>query len=474
MNTAPKKNRVYTAEQIAFIEHDIKSSIILKATAGSGKSQCTIERIKFLLANGVSDEKIIFFSYTKAAVEEIRSRLNNDKIKITTIHAFCQSMLGKMSKYKKVVEIYDFINWYKEKNKPKPSDSSTVKIKYYELINELYENAQYIGAEITSYKLQIAEGIKCRKPEFLNEYNKFTKETKSRDFSDMLIEINKLLKENKWLVMFRNKYDYILVDEFQDTSGIQMEILLKLNAKYYTLIGDIGQSIFGYSGANAHRVMDMLKKRRQVQEMTLSVNFRSSKSIVENSNNYSTLKATPSKQEEGLVNKKIMKFDNFLKTIDNFDEIVLLCRTNGVIREIEKEFLLRKYPMNYRNYFSASEIESIKNGNVGVATQNKLSQVVPVFSNVENLLTFIESNRNVKKFLLTIHKSKGLEFENCVVVNCFAPDLLEFNNVKNLTDEQKKKYSFDPDDEEDFESRNVFYVAITRPKNSLYFMAYKI
>lgn len=464
----------YTEEQLAFINADIKSNIILRATAGSGKTFSAVERVRYLISQGVEPSKILFFSYTKAAVEEFRNRLQNDQIKITTIHAFCQGMLAKMKKFKKVVEIYEFISWYKEKHKPKPSASNQIKIKFYELINELYENAQYISAEITAFKLQSAEGIKCKKPDFIDEYNKFKRETKTRDFSDMLIEIRDLLKENKWLVMFRNKYDYILIDEFQDTSGIQMDILLKLNAKYYTLIGDVGQSIFGYSGANAFRVMDMLKKRRKVEEMTLSINFRSSKSIVENSNNYSTLKAIPSKQEEGLVNRKIMKFDNFTKIIDNFNEIVLLCRTNNVIREIEREFLLRKYPMNYKNYLSESEIESIKKGNVSVTTQNKINYLLPTYNNVETLLEFIESNRDINKFLLTIHKSKGLEFENCVVVNCFAPDLLEYNNVKELSDEQKKKYSFDPDDEEDFESRNVFYVAITRPKSSLYFMAYKI
>lgn len=467
------KNK-YTDEQLAFINADIKSNIILRACAGSGKTFSAVERVKYLLEKGVDPSKILFFSYTKAAVEEFRSRLQNDQIKITTIHAFCQGMLAKMKKFKKVVEIYEFINWYKEKNRPKPQASSDVKIKFYELMNDMYENAQYISAEFTSFKLQTAEGIKCKKPDYFEEYNKFKKETKTRDFSDMLIEIRDLLKENKWLVMFRNKYDYILVDEFQDTSSIQMDILLKLNAKYYTLIGDIGQSIFGYSGANAYSVIDMLKKRRNVNEMTLSINFRSSKSIVENSNNYSTLKATPSKESEGVVNKKIMKFDNFLKIIDNFDEIVLLCRTNNVIKDIEREFLLRKYPLNYKNYFSESEIDGIKNGKISVATQNKITSIITSFRTVENIVEFIESNRNNKKFLMTIHKSKGLEFENCVVVNCFAPDLLELNNVKQLSDEQKKKYSFDPDDEEDFESRNVFYVAITRPKSSLYFMAYKI
>jgi ATP-dependent exoDNAse (exonuclease V) beta subunit len=127
-----------------------------------------MERIKFLLANGVPDEKIIFFSYTTAAVEEIRARLKNDAVKITTIHAFCQGMLAKMKKFKKVVEIYEFISWYKEKNKPKPNASSEVKIKFYELVNDLYENAQYISAEINAYKLQTAEGIRCKKPNFFD------------------------------------------------------------------------------------------------------------------------------------------------------------------------------------------------------------------------------------------------------------------------------------------------------------------
>lgn len=471
--TETQKN-TYTEEQLNFINADIKSSIILRAVAGSGKTFSAVERVRHLIGQGVDPNKILFFSYTKSAVEEFRSRLNDDRIKITTIHAFCQGMLAKMKKFKKVVEIYEFISWYKDKNKPLPSASSKVKAEYYELVNNMYENAQFISAEITAYKLQVSENEKCRKPRFMDEYRKFTKETKSRDFSDMLIEIRDLLKENKWLVMFRNKYDYILVDEFQDTSSIQMEILLKLNARYYTLIGDIGQSIFGYSGANAFKVMDMLRKRREVRELTLSVNFRSCKAIVENSNRYSTLKAVSTKDQEGEVQKRILKFDQFLSMVDKFDEIVVLCRTNGTIKDIERELLFRKYPINYKNIFSQTELDLIRGHKETVSTKMKVDSFMTVFDNREALLDFIEKNRSSKRHLTTIHKSKGLEYDTCVVVNCFAPDLLEYNNIRELTEEQRKKYSFDMEDEDDFEARNVFYVAITRPKTSLYFMAYKI
>lgn len=468
-----QKDNTYTEEQLSFIQADVKSNIILRATAGSGKTFCAVERVRFLLSNGVDPSKILFFSYTKAAVEEFRSRLQNDAIKITTIHAFCQSMLSKMRRYKDVVDIYEFINWYKEKHRPKSGSPSKVISDYHKKVTEMYENAHFIGSEITAYKLQSASNISCKRPDLMSEYYKFTKQTKTRDFSDMLIEVRDLLKENKWLLMFRNKYDYILVDEFQDTSCIQMEILLKLNAKFYTLIGDIGQSIFGYSGANAEEVMGMIKKRREVSEMTLSVNFRSAKSIVENSNNYSTLKAIPSKTEEGKVYRRMITFDTFLQIIDRFDEIVLLCRTNTIIREIEREMLKKKFAINYRNFLSQTEIELIKENKETISTRDKVSSVVSAFGSKESLIEFIESNRSSKKHLTTIHKSKGLEYDTCVVVNCFAPDLLEYNNI-DLTKEQRKEISFDPNDDEDFEARNVFYVAITRPKNTLFFMAYDI
>ncbi len=475
INELEQEVRKYTDEQIKVRDFDIKSNIILMAVAGSGKTTVACERVNFLISQGVDPSEILFFSYTKAAVEEFRRRLNNDKIKITTIHAFCQGMLTKMGKYKNVISIYDFIDWYKKKNKPLNTSSAKVKADYYELLADLYENAEYVSAEIAAFKLQSANGIKSKVPDMFNEYKKFAKETKSRDFADMLIEVDTALKENKWLRMFRNQYKYILVDEFQDTSITQMNILLKLNAPYYTLIGDVNQSIYGYSGANAYEVMDLLKKRRSVQEMTLSVNFRSVKCIVDNSNSYSDLKASAfNDQKPGSVSKRIIVFDKAIKILEENEEVVFLCRTNKTIKEIERDFLRRKLNFNYKNYLSLAEIDALKQSSASIGTMKKVNEVLETFGTVDNLLTFIESKRDLKKFCMTIHKSKGLEFDTCIVVNCFAPDILELNNIKNLDKEQLKRISFDPTDETDYEAKNVFYVAITRPKVNLYYMAYNI
>mgnify|MGYP000627693414 FL=1 len=100
----------YTKEQLNFIEFDGPESIILSATAGSGKTHSTVGRLNHLLANGVDPNRIIFFSFTNDAVNELRHRIDNE-VKITTIHSFTSSILGKLGKFKPIVTFYDFINW---------------------------------------------------------------------------------------------------------------------------------------------------------------------------------------------------------------------------------------------------------------------------------------------------------------------------------------------------------------------------
>jgi len=462
----------FTDEQISFIEADIKKSIILKACAGSGKTFSCIERVRFLLNNGVPPDKIIFFSYTSAAVEEFRARIKNDAVKITTIHAFCLGMLAKMQKFKKIVDIYEFINWYKEKFKPKAGSSAEVREEFFEAITRMYDDAQFIGSAITAFKLQSADGIKARLPKFYVEYKQFTKETKSRDFSDMLIEVRDLLKDNKWLRMFKNQYDYIFVDEFQDTSTIQMSILLALNAKYYTIIGDISQSIFLYSGANADAVISMLKKRRTCVDMALSMNFRSSKTIVEHANNYSDLKAVSFSQEDGAVHRHIILFDDLFGIIKKHPEVAILVRNNSMIKEIEKRMLLRKQPMRYFNYITAQECDDLKKAKERPSTKKKIKALLPVYKSVDNVLEFIEMHKECKTFATSIHKSKGREFPITVIVYCVSPELLTYNNLTELDEETFNKISFNPEGTslEDFEAKNVFYVAVSRAKHELYFM----
>ena len=460
----------FTEEQLKFVSYDGEKSIVLAATAGAGKTYSCVQRLKELLKRGVDPSKIIFFSFTKAATEELQKRIGDSEIKITTIHAFCLGILAKVGKFKNIATFYDFIQWFQDKYKPGPSSSSDERDFYYDTIGTLYEESDYLSSAIAAFKLQSADGIKSLVPSYIVEYNKFMRESRSRDFSDMLIEVRDLLREDKWLKMFRNQYDYIFVDEYQDTSTIQLQILLSLNAKYYYMIGDRNQSIYGYSGANCGLLESMLKDRRETIEMTLSINFRSDTSIVKNSNNYSSLKAVANSKEEGYVDDKLMmKMDELVEVLQFPEEVAVLVRTNDVIKKFELFLLKRKVPMRYFNYITHTDVKNFNKGEVHNTLKAKLAKLKDYFDNDRDIIHFIERNKNSNKFITTIHKSKGREFETCVVVNSIAPNMLE---QYALSKKQLEKISFDPTDEENIEPRNIHYVAVSRSKHKLYFMVW--
>lgn len=473
MTSEVEVKKEFTEEQKNFIEADVNASIILTATAGSGKTTVCCERVKFLLSKGISPDKVLFLSFTTSAVKTFKERLNNDAVKVTTIHALCLSMLSKMGKFKKVVDIYDFIRWYQDRYKPHYSASSESKDAFYSIMNNLYEDAQFISSEISAFKLQNADGIKSKIPDWYNEYKKFTIESRSRDFSDMLIEVRNLLKVDKWLRMFKNKYEHIFCDEFQDNSLAQTQILLALNSKTFTIIGDVSQSIYGYSGANSSAVISLLKSRRNCIEMTLSKNFRSTSAIVEYSNDYSNVKAIAHKSSPGKVNKKIILFDQLVNILNTKREVAVLVRTNSVLKDIEKRLLLLKNTnVKYSNYISLKECDDIKKAKQLPSTNRKITELLPVFKTADNIIMFIEQSQNRLSHCITQHKSKGLEFDTCVIVNSVSPEILTLNKITNLSKDKLKKISFDKlsEDEEHQEAMRLHYVSVTRAITEEWFM----
>jgi superfamily I DNA/RNA helicase len=460
----------YTEEQNTFINYDGKNSIALLATAGSGKTFSCIKRVQRLIDMGVDPSKIIFFSFTNAAVDEFKLRLKNDAVKVTTIHAFCYHILAKAGRARKILNFKDFIDWYKEKFKPRYA-SEKEQHEHDRKIHEMYEEMETISSKISAFKLQTSDGIKVPMPDYFMEYIAFQKEKKLQDFSDMLIEVDKLFKEDKWLKMFKNKYDYIFIDEFQDTSTIQLKVLLSLNAKYYYLIGDENQSIFGFSGSNSEVLIAMLSERRKLDKMTLTLNFRSDINIVENANKFSKLTATPTSKELGDIDYNMIFDIQQLKDVLNLhQEVAVLVRTNKVIKQLEKKMLAAKYPLRYFNYITAADVENFKKGEISPFLKRKVNELMPEFSSASDIFGFIELNKNSKKFITTIHKSKGREYDACVVVNSVDPQILKDADMQ-LPQKLHKKVSFVYNDE-DREAQNIHYVAVTRPRHNLYFMLY--
>lgn len=469
-NTSIVKSK-FTPEQVKFIKHNGTESVILSATAGSGKTSCATGRLIWLLNNKVRPEKIIFFSFTNDAVNELRSRINNDKIEITTIHSFCLSALARSGKFKNIADFHGFIRWFKKKYKPKANAKWEEISKFNRMVEKLEEEPEYYSSQISKFKIMQAENTKGRMPDFFIAYANFLKATNSRDFVDMLIEVHRMKDGKYWENNYQHKYDYVFVDEYQDTSSMQMRILLALKAKVYHLIGDRNQSIYGFTGSNCDMIEKLLKQSKVTVDYSLSVNFRSDINIVNHSNNFSGLKAVPNSKLNGKVDFKVLT-DSELLALMKTKDVVILARTNKVIRELELNFLMKKIPMRYFNLFSEEELDIIKKKKALTPKLNrKLKKILPKIGRADDMVKFIEDNQHKETFVTSIHKSKGREFPVCVVVNSISPHVLEHNSIE-LNPKEIKKVSFDPGDPDDQESLNVHYVAVTRAKNELYFMIY--
>ena len=324
---------MYTNEQTEFINYSGTDSLILSATAGSGKTHSTVGRLNKLLKDGVDPKKMIFFSFTNDAVDELKSRVKNDDIKITTIHAFTFQMLAKLGKYKGVATFPEFIIWYSKTKKPKGPTATKLMIeKFDDKIDTLWEDFQTISSKIAAFKLQKAENIKAPIPDYLIEYQEFLRAEQKRDFSDMLIEAEKSSHTQAWKDMYIGLYDYVFVDEYQDTSTIQMRVLLNLKAKQYHLIGDRNQAIYGFSGTSCSLVEKLLMDSHPVQKLSLSTNFRSRKNIVENANRYSSLQAIPNFGEDGIIGMEVLTEDKFWKMVKDDNPLAVLVRTNKTIK----------------------------------------------------------------------------------------------------------------------------------------------
>jgi hypothetical protein len=424
----------------------------------------TVGRLNKMIEDGVDPSRIIFFSFTNDAVNELKTRIKHD-VKITTIHSFTSSILGKMGLFKPIVTFYDFINWYKEKYKPNPKDPIKIKMAYAKNVDKFYEEGNYISSTFSAYKLQQSDNIRVIKPQFYDEYSAFIKETKSRDFSDMLIDTERFSRNPKYKHYFDNLYDYIFVDEYQDTSTLQMKILLTMKGKQYHLIGDRNQSIYGFSGANCGEIEKLLESNKTVKRMTLTKNFRSHKNIVLHSNKYSDLVAVPHHENEGYIHENLINDITLYQMMQDGKPLTVLVRTNYVIKAIEKECLIKKIPMRYFNYITEQDIENIKNGKITTPIKKKIDPIIPYYGNAMNLIKFIGDNKNSDVFVTSIHKSKGREFPRCVIVNSVDPEML-MDSEYDFTD-----YSFVNDDGQiDLEARNIHYVAVTRPKEELYFL----
>ena len=384
--------KLLNPSQIQAIE-TINGPVLIMAGAGSGKTRVLTHRYAHLVKHhNVDVEQILAITFTNKAAEEMKSRISkllNLKISpkwISTFHSLCVKILrihGDKIGYKSNFTIYD------------QSDSNKV------IRNCMSENnvdlKQYspkrFQAHISNLKnsmtspgeaLENAESFfEVKVAEIYSSYEKKLIIANSMDFDDLLIKTVELLQTNESILKFwSNKFQFIMVDEYQDTNFVQYKLveLLGSNNKNVCVVGDSDQSIYAFRGADIRNIIEFEKDFSNATIIQLDKNYRSSKKILNLAN--SVISNNPRKIEKNLWtdNEDGLDISSFRfrsekdearwvaeevkSLIDSSkeNEIAIFYRTNSQSRLFEEE--LRMLNINYKvigsvRFYDRKEIKDI-------------------------------------------------------------------------------------------------------------------
>lgn len=270
--------------------------ILLLAVPGSGKTTTLIARLGYLvIGKGAAPETILTMTYTVAATGEMKDRFAKkfgsqyvDKMNFKTINAVCASIIRSYEWYGhkafKLVsdegEISKILTgiWLNVcKKYPTESDIKELRMKITYVKNQMVPKK-----ELDSVTVSSSDGTISIK-ELYEEYVRFMRDSSLMDFDDQLVFSYQILKKNpKILKRFQDKYQYICVDEAQDTSFIQHRIIQMLAEKSRNIfmVGDEDQSIYGFRAAYPKALLEFERTWKDAKVLFIETNYRSTPEIV--------------------------------------------------------------------------------------------------------------------------------------------------------------------------------------------------
>ena len=368
--------KLLNASQKEAIE-SIRGPVLIMAGAGSGKTRVLTYRYAHLVKTYQVDvENILAITFTNKAAEEMKSRisdlLNLDRSPkwVSTFHSLCVKILrihGDKLGFNRNFSIYD----QSDSNKLVRNcmSENNIDLKQY--------SPKRIQAHISNLKnnminpkkaLEFADSFfDVKVAEIYGSYEKKLKQANSMDFDDLLLKTVELFENFEQVLDFwSKKFQFIMVDEYQDTNFVQYKLveLLGSNNKNVCVVGDSDQSIYAFRGADIRNIIEFEKDFENAKIIQLEKNYRSTKKILNLanqiiSNNHRTIeKNLWTDNEEGLdvdsiqfrserdeANWVSSEIKRILDANKN-DEVAVFYRTNSQSRLFEEE--LRKNNISYK------------------------------------------------------------------------------------------------------------------------------
>ncbi len=276
--------------------------IIVIAGAGSGKTRVLTYRIANLMREGIDAFHILALTFTNKAANEMKKRITElvgneaKNLWMGTFHSVFAKLLrveaDKLG-YPQNFTIYDTQDSQRLVSaiiKEKDLDKDVYKYKQiHQRISSLKNNLITVRAYFSNPELIEIDAVR-RQPRFGEIYQEYVDrcfKAGAMDFDDLLLRTNELLNVYPdVLAKYQNRFQYILVDEYQDTNHSQYLIVKALADRFQNIcvVGDDAQSIYAFRGANINNILNFRSDYRNAKEYKLEQNYRSTKNIVEAAN----------------------------------------------------------------------------------------------------------------------------------------------------------------------------------------------
>lgn len=349
--------------------------ILVIAGAGSGKTKVLTTKIAYLVENGIPTDNILAITFTNKAAKEMKDRVINMlgsegyTIRISTFHSFGVYLMQKH---------YNELGYQKNFTILDSDDSLTIIKRIMKDLNidPKEYNPRAIRNAISSAKNELINALEYERyasdnfsQKVLEVYTRYEQKlltNNSLDFDDLLFLPIKLFRTKpEILKYYQEKYQYILVDEYQDTNEAQYILIKMLSAKNRNIcvVGDESQSIYSFRGSNYRNILNFEKDYKDCTTILLEQNYRSTSTILDSANDViknnkhrkdkslwtengigekiEYYKALDEKDEANYVVKNI---ENLINNKTNKSEIAVLYRTNAQSRVMEEALLKSNIP----------------------------------------------------------------------------------------------------------------------------------
>ena len=368
--------------------------LLIIAGAGAGKTKTLTTKIAYLIEEGLAyPYNVLAITFTNKAAKEMKDRLYGiigdlaQKVQVSTFHSFGLKLLRE--NYAKlgyeanfvIMDSDDSLTVVKKIVKdlgydPKIYNPRAIRNKISSCKNEMMTPEIYERYAVSDYEKVMHK--------VYEKYEEKLKKNNSVDFDDLLLLPIKLFKENPSVLQrYQELYQYILIDEYQDTNEAQyiLSKLISAKSRKITCVGDDSQSIYSFRGANYKNILNFEKDYKDAKTILLEENYRSTSTILDAANQviknntqriYKNLwtsrgkgekikyyRAYNERDEAQYVIRKVKELRN--KDVE-YKDIAVLYRTNAQSRVLEEEMLKENMPYRVIGsfyFYSRKEIKDL-------------------------------------------------------------------------------------------------------------------